>query len=139
MEEAISRKEAAENAKAPYEAIWVVFDKDSFALQNFNRAFDLARAHPTIEAREASMRGLRDLTEGKTHQLIVWLPTRKPESDEDRQGDPFSVLRRIGAEFPGRRRTHKYSNRAAELPPIQASDDGSWTCPSPVGQDHDGF
>ena len=23
------------------------------------------------------------------------------------------------------------------LPPIQASDDGSWTCPSPVGQDHD--
>jgi hypothetical protein len=50
MEEAISRKEAAENAKAPYEAIWVVFDKDSFALQNFNRAFDLARAHPTIKA-----------------------------------------------------------------------------------------
>src|ERR1035438_1346275 len=37
MEEAISRKEAAENAKAPYEAIWVVFDKDSFALQNFNQ------------------------------------------------------------------------------------------------------
>ena len=91
----------------------------------------------TIEAREAAMRALRDLTEGKIHQLIVWLPTRKPESDEDRQGDPFSVLRRIGAEFPGRRRTHKYSNRAAELPPIQASDDGSWTCPSPVGQDHD--
>lgn len=50
MEEAISRKEAAEKAKAPYEAVWVVFDKDSFALQNFNRAFDLARAHPTIKA-----------------------------------------------------------------------------------------
>ena len=46
------------------------------------------------------MRALRDLTEGKIHQLIVWLPTRKPESDEDRQGDPFSVLGRIGAEFP---------------------------------------
>ena len=54
----------------------------------------------TIEAREAAMRALRDLTEGKIHQIIVWLPTRKPESDEDRQGDPFSVLGRIGAEFP---------------------------------------
>jgi len=50
MEEAIRRKEAAETAKAPYEAVWVVFDKDDFPLQNFNRAFDLARAHPTIHA-----------------------------------------------------------------------------------------
>ena len=50
MEEAIHRKEKAENAKAPYEAIWVVFDKDDFPLQNFNRAFDLARSHPTIHA-----------------------------------------------------------------------------------------
>ena len=50
MEEAIRRKEEAENAKAPYEAIWVVFDKDSFPLQNFNRAFDLAKAHSTIRA-----------------------------------------------------------------------------------------
>jgi len=53
-----------------------------------------------IEAREAAMRALRDLTEGKIQQLIVWIPTRKPESDEDRQGDPFSVLGRIGTEFP---------------------------------------
>ena len=53
-----------------------------------------------IEAREASMRALRDLTEGKIQQLIVWLPTSKPESDEDRQSDPFSVLGRIGTEFP---------------------------------------
>jgi len=50
MEEAIRRKEKAENAKAPYEQIWVVFDKDDFPMQNFNRAFDLARAHPTILA-----------------------------------------------------------------------------------------
>ena len=53
-----------------------------------------------IEAREAAMRGLRDLTEGKIQQLVVWIPTRKPESDEGRQGDPFSVLGRIGADFP---------------------------------------
>lgn len=53
-----------------------------------------------IEARETAVRALRDLTEGKIQQLIVWIPARKPESDEDRQGDPFSVLGRIGAEFP---------------------------------------
>ena len=50
MEEAIRLKEAAETAKAPYEAVWVVFDKDDFPLQNFNRAFDLARAHANIWA-----------------------------------------------------------------------------------------
>jgi hypothetical protein len=50
MEEAIKRKEQAEQSKSPYEQIWVVFDRDSFPLQNFNRAFDLARAHPTIRA-----------------------------------------------------------------------------------------
>lgn len=44
MEEAIQRKERAERAKSPFEQIWVVFDRDSFPLQNFNRAFDLARA-----------------------------------------------------------------------------------------------
>ena len=50
MEEAIRRKQAAEDAKAPFESVWVVFDKDDFSLQNFNRTFDLARAHPTIRA-----------------------------------------------------------------------------------------
>ncbi|HXP60354.1 MAG TPA: RloB family protein [Dongiaceae bacterium] len=50
MEEAIARKAKAEAGKAPYEQIWVVFDKDDFPLQNFNRAFDLAQAHPTIRA-----------------------------------------------------------------------------------------
>lgn len=50
MEEAIRRKAEAEQAKAPYEEIWVVFDRDNFPLQNFNRAFDLAKAHPDIRA-----------------------------------------------------------------------------------------
>jgi hypothetical protein len=53
-----------------------------------------------IEAREAAMRALRDLTEGKIQQMLVWLPTRKPESDEDRQTDPFSLLGCLGTEFP---------------------------------------
>ena len=48
MAEAIRWKEKAESAKAPYESIWVVFDKDDWSINNFNRAFDLARSHPTI-------------------------------------------------------------------------------------------
>ncbi|MBE7502033.1 MAG: RloB domain-containing protein [Verrucomicrobiales bacterium] len=48
MEEALDRKRRAEYAHAPYEAIWVVFDKDDFSLQSFNRAFDLARPHPAV-------------------------------------------------------------------------------------------
>jgi hypothetical protein len=50
MGEAIRLKEDAEKVKAPYESIWVVFDKNSFPLQNFNRAFDLAKPHLTIRA-----------------------------------------------------------------------------------------
>lgn len=48
MLEAIRRQTAAEDAKQPYEAIWVVFDRDDFPLENFNRAFELALKHPTI-------------------------------------------------------------------------------------------
>ena len=48
MEHAISLKEDAEYNHTPYHSIWVVFDKDSFDLQKFNRAFDLAKAHSSI-------------------------------------------------------------------------------------------
>lgn len=50
MEDAIRRKGEAIKNKEPYESIWVVFDKDSFSLQQFNRAFDLARSHNEITA-----------------------------------------------------------------------------------------
>lgn len=53
-----------------------------------------------IEQREAAMAALIDLGEGKLHQLIIWVPTLPPESDEDRQKDPFSVFAKIGAQFP---------------------------------------
>lgn len=50
MEDAIRRKATAIRKKEPYESIWVVFDKDSFSSQQFNRAFDLARSHNEITA-----------------------------------------------------------------------------------------
>lgn len=53
-----------------------------------------------IEARETVMRHLRDLTDGKIQQFILWLPSRRPDSDEERQGDPFGFLGLIGTEFP---------------------------------------
>lgn len=48
MENAIERTKSARDGGAPYERVWVVFDKDDFKMANFNRAFDLARAHNEI-------------------------------------------------------------------------------------------
>lgn len=48
MQEAIRRMKAARNHGAPCAEIWVVFDRDSFPQERFNRAFDLARNHAEI-------------------------------------------------------------------------------------------
>ena len=48
MEEAIKRKESAAAEGNGFSEIWVVFDRDSFPPQNFNRAFALARAHNDV-------------------------------------------------------------------------------------------
>lgn len=53
-----------------------------------------------IEQREAAMNALRNLSAGSVHQLIVWAPLAKPETDDQAQRDPFSVLARVGAVFP---------------------------------------
>ena len=43
-------EEAAIKTGNPFAEIWVLFDRDSFAAQNFNRAFDLAHGHDDIIA-----------------------------------------------------------------------------------------
>jgi hypothetical protein len=53
-----------------------------------------------IEQREAAITALRDLGEGKIHELVIWVPAPHPQSDEDLQRDPFSVFSRVGAQFP---------------------------------------
>lgn len=50
MKNAIQRTEDARKNHAPYERVWVVFDRDSFPVQNFNRAFDLAKGYKEITA-----------------------------------------------------------------------------------------
>lgn len=48
MENAIERAKEARAEGAQYERVWVVFDKDDFALRNFNRAIDLAKSFKEI-------------------------------------------------------------------------------------------
>jgi len=45
VEEAIDRKAKAAHAHQPFNEIWCVFDRDSFPLDNYNRAFQLAKNH----------------------------------------------------------------------------------------------
>lgn len=42
---AIDTRDKAVNKKTPYSEVWCVFDRDSFPINNYSRAFDLARAH----------------------------------------------------------------------------------------------
>lgn len=56
--------------------------------------------HSIIQQREAAETALRELADGKLHQVIVWVATSHPQSDEDLQRDPFSVFARVGAQFP---------------------------------------
>ena len=53
-----------------------------------------------IEQREAATAALADLASGTIHQLILWVPTNRPQDDEAKQKDPFSVFAEIGAAFP---------------------------------------
>ena len=43
--EAIRIKENASKASQPYNEVWCVFDRDSFPLPNYDRAFQLARSN----------------------------------------------------------------------------------------------
>lgn len=48
MEHAVEIAEQTRKDRDQYERIWVVFDRDSFPEQNFNRAFELARTQNRI-------------------------------------------------------------------------------------------
>lgn len=45
VEEAMKLKDRAAVACQPYNEVWCVFDRDSFPLTNYHRAFELARAN----------------------------------------------------------------------------------------------
>ena len=53
-----------------------------------------------IEQREAATVALSQLAAGSLHQLILWIPAERPEDDDAKQRDPFSVFAEIGDVFP---------------------------------------
>lgn len=54
----------------------------------------------SIESRVAAMRGLRDVIDRQLAGLLVYVPAKAPESDEERQADPFAPIAAAGAIFP---------------------------------------
>lgn len=54
----------------------------------------------SIESRLAAMQGLRDVIDQKLYGVLVYVPTKAPGSDEDRQFDPFAPIAVAGAIFP---------------------------------------
>lgn len=54
----------------------------------------------SIESRVAAMQGLRDVIDRQLIGLLVYVPAKAPESDEERQSDPFAPIAAAGAVFP---------------------------------------
>jgi len=56
----------------------------------------------SIESREAALQGLQELggTTGSTKCLVVYVPTERPETDEQKQQDPFSIYALCCSVFP---------------------------------------
>ena len=54
----------------------------------------------SIESRVAAMQGLRDVIDRQLAGILVYVPAKAPESDEERQADPFAPIAAAGAVFP---------------------------------------
>jgi len=53
-----------------------------------------------VEQREAATDALSALADGVIHQLIIWVPAKRPTDSDAKQKDPFSVFAEVGAAFP---------------------------------------
>jgi hypothetical protein len=55
----------------------------------------------SIESREAASRALRDLaSRGAEARVLIYVPSGRPATDEQKQSNPFSVFAECGAVFP---------------------------------------
>jgi len=56
----------------------------------------------SIESREAAIRALREIgrPKGNLDAVLVYVPKRRSEADEEQQVDPFSIYAESGAVFP---------------------------------------
>lgn len=54
----------------------------------------------SIDSRLAALQALRNVVAKPLLGLLVYVPTRKPEADEEHQVDPFAAIAAAGATFP---------------------------------------
>lgn len=56
----------------------------------------------SIESREAALAALREVGHPKAslEGVLIYVPTRRPETDEQKQADPFALYAECGAVFP---------------------------------------
>lgn len=59
-------------------------------------------SNSSVESRDAALQGLAELgkTKTKLEGLLVYVPARKPVTDEQKQADPFALYAECGAIFP---------------------------------------
>ncbi|AYN19668.1 PglZ domain-containing protein [Alcaligenes aquatilis] len=83
----------------------VVYDADRrYREQCFDLACDQLRvvdaSDSSIESREAALLALRDVGKAALEAVLIYVPTQRPETDEQKQADPFALYAECGAVFP---------------------------------------
>jgi len=85
----------------------VVYDVDKrYREQCFDLAADKVRvvdaAESSIESREAALLALGEVGQPKAplEGVLIYVPAKRPETDEQKQVDPFAIYAECGAVFP---------------------------------------
>jgi len=85
----------------------VVYDAGSrYREQCFDLAADRVRvidaSESSIVSREAALLALREVGQPKAplEGVLIYVPTKRPETDEQKQADPFALYAECGAVFP---------------------------------------
>ena len=77
----------------------------------------------SIESREAASRALRELAaRGGDARVVVYVPSRKPVTDEQKQLNPFSLYEACGAVFPKDDDSDEYQSLCVSAKPEYASE-----------------
>lgn len=85
----------------------VVYDPENrYREQCFDLAADKVRvvdtAHSSIESREAALLALKEVGQPKSalQGVLIYVPRKRPQTDEQKQVDPFALYAECGAVFP---------------------------------------
>jgi hypothetical protein len=83
----------------------VVYDADQrYREQCFDLATDKVRvvdaSESSIESREAALLALGEVGKAALEAVLIYVPTKRPETDQQKQADPFALYAECGAVFP---------------------------------------